>query len=220
MHFTCPICGFWIAEKFIDLSEENAFCSPCQKYFDCGEWIEKILVVPEQLLHPPQGAWFAQTGAGFKLGVSTRSYGWIVLFPVACFWSGLLLFLTWGVSHATDRETLMILLLFLTPFYLVGLFLWSRVLMSVYGQIEVEVNGDSGTIFTGVGALGRKRSFDWAQVKKIRVANVYSKNRKTRQEISLEGEEVVEFAAGIKFERLRFMFIALRLMFRNRVLTR
>jgi hypothetical protein len=216
MHISCPLCGFRVTEKLIDLSEEKAFCPPCQKYFDCGEWIEKTLVVPEQLLHPPKGAWFAQTADGFKLGVSTRSYDWIVLTPAAVFLSGLMFFFTWGGFQAADRDMLIILLLFLTPFYLVGLFLWICVLMSACGKIEVSVDGDSGIIFKGFGALGRRRGFNWAQVRKIRVANAYCRNRETRQKISIEGEDVVEFATAVKSERLRFMFIALRLMFRKK----
>ncbi|MGA2853229.1 MAG: hypothetical protein ABSE90_03730 [Verrucomicrobiota bacterium] len=216
MNLVCPICEFGIPEKFIDLSEEKAFCPQCQKDFNCSGWIETALVVPGQLLHPPHSAWFAETANGFKLGVSTRSYDWIALIPVAAFLSGLMLFFTWGGFHATDREILMVLLLFLTPFYFLGLFLWICVLMSVCGKIEVVVDGESGTIFKGVGTVGWKRSFDWARVEKIRVANQYRRNCETRQKISIEGNEVIEFAAGIQFERLRFMFIALRLMFRKR----
>ncbi len=88
--------------------------------------------------------------------------------------------------------------------------------MSVCGKIEVVVEGDCGTVSKGFGALKWVRRFRWDQVEKIRVANVYCQNRETRQKISIEAEKVVEFATGIKFERLRFMFIALRLMFRKR----
>jgi hypothetical protein len=216
MQFACPNCGFGITEKSVDLSEEKAFCTQCQKDFDCSEWIEQTLVVPDQLVHPPQGAWFAETADGFKLGVSTRSYNWIGVIPIAGFVSGLLLFFTWAAFHLTDRETLLISLLILTPCYLLGLFLWISVLISVCGKIEVVVDGDLGTVSKGIGAIQWRRRFSWAQVEKLRVANVYCRNRETRQKISIEAEEVVEFATGIKFERLRFMFIALRLMLRKR----
>jgi hypothetical protein len=84
--------------------------------------------------------------------------------------------------------------------------------MSFAGKIKVEVHGKAGTIFKGCGLIGWKRRFDWGQIKTIRIANVYCKNRGTRQKMSLEGDKVVSFAVGVKASSLRFMFIALRLI--------
>jgi len=173
------------------------------------------MVAPENLLTAPAGVWFEQTGDGFKLGVSMRSYEWLTIGPVACFWTALMAFFTWGILNLEGVERL-VLLLFMAPFYLLGLYLWSRLLMSVGGKAEVVVDGNRGNVFTGVGTAGRRRCFNWDQIKKVRIAKFYHKDRETLQEISLEGEKVINFARGSKMERLRYMLIALRLMLRNR----
>lgn len=211
----CPTCKFEIREELIDLPEELAFCSRCQTWFNCSEWIEQTLVAPENLLTVPTGVWFEQTRDGFKLGVSMRSYEWLIIGPVACFWTALMAFFTWGILHLEGVERL-VLLLFMTPFYLLGLYLWSRLLMIVGGKAEVVVDGNWGNVFAGVGTAGRRRCFNWDQIKKVRIAKFYRKDKDTLQEISLEGEKVINFARGSKMERLRFMLIALRLMHRNR----
>jgi hypothetical protein len=218
MNLICPVCKFEIPEKLIDFSSESAICPHCQKDFDCSNWIEQEVVTSGNLQQPPSGAWFAKTDRGFKVGVSTRSYKWLVFIPIAGFWSGLMLFLTWGVSHIPDRETLIILLLFLTPLYLLGLFLWSCALMSICGKVEVIVDGDSGTISKGIGAMSWKRRFDWDQIKKIRISKYYHTrgHMMPEQQITLEGEKVFALARAVRAERLRFMLIALRLMCRNR----
>jgi len=220
MNLICPVCKFEIPEKLIDLSEESAFCPQCQKDFDCSKWMDEKMVSPENLQPPPNGAWFEKSACGFRVGASTRSYKWLLFIPVAIFWSGLLFIFSSAIFHA-NQETRLILFLFLTPFYLLGLFFWGCVLMSICGKVEIEVDGDSGIIFKGIGALGWKRRFDWDQIKKIRISKYYyplrTATRKPEQQITLEGEKVVSFAKGVKSERLRFMLIALRLMHRSKV---
>jgi hypothetical protein len=218
MNLICPVCKFEIPEKLIDLSEESAFCPHCQKDFDCSQWMEKKLVSPENLQPPPNGAWFEKSASGFKVHASTRSYKWLLFTPVASVWSVLLFIFSWAILSHVNQQMRLILFLFLAPFYLLGLFFWSCALMSICGKVEIEVDGDSGTIFKGIGAMGWKRRFDWNQIKKIRISKYYypSGNRKSEQQITFEGEKVVSFAKGIKAERVRFMLIALRLMHRNK----
>jgi len=93
--------------------------------------------------------------------------------------------------------------------------------MPICGKVEVVMDGDLGTISTGIGAIGWKRRFDWDQTKKIRISKYYHpRGQMAQQQITLEGKKVFALARGVKVERLRFMFIALRLMSRNGVLTR
>ncbi len=112
----------------------------------------------------------------------------------------------------------MLVFIFLTPFYLFGLFLWICALMPICGKVEVEVDEDSGNIFTGIGAIGWKRRFDWNQIGKIRLSKIYNPSGMgNQQQIALEGEKVFLLAKNVKAERLRFMLIALRLMRQNNI---
>ena len=221
MNLICPVCKFEIPEKLIDLSEESAFCPHCQKDFDCSRWMKNKLVAPENLRTPPNGAWFKESASGFKVGVSTRSYKWLFFLPIASGWSGLLLFFSWAIFfHPVDQATQMTVFVFLTPFYLFGLFFWGCVLMCICGEVEIEVDEDSGTVFKGIGAIGWKRRFDWNQITKIRLSKIYNPSGMgNQQQIALEGEKVLLLAKNVKAERLRFMLIALLLMRRKIDLT-
>jgi hypothetical protein len=78
------------------------------------------------------------------------------------------------------------------------------------------VDEDSGTLFKGIGAIGWKRHFDWNQITKIRISKINNPSGMGNlQQIALEGEKVFVLAKGVKAERLGFMLIALRLMYRK-----
>jgi hypothetical protein len=213
MKLICPDCGYEISDKLIDLSEESAFCPSCQKDFICSDWIQRSLVTPETLLDPPDGAGFDKLDGGFKVWISTRSYHWIFTLPAAIFCSCVFAFITWKVFfHSVDRWDEVGVFVLLMPFCLLAAYLWAAAALSIGGKIEVSVRGDDGNVFKGCRSIGWKRRFEWDQIKKIRIAKVYAENRRTRQKISLEGENVLSFGTGLKASRLRFMLVALRLM--------
>ncbi len=211
MKLVCPACKSEIPIEDVDFGNESAFCYHCQQDFDCGTWISEAYVVPENLQHPPGGAGFEATADGFKVSVSTRSFRWLFFLPAALFWSFLLLFFSYGFLHAPPG-TRWLLFLFLTPFYLAGLFLWGITLMALGGRIVVKVTGDTGTILKGVGPIGWKRHFNASQVRKIRISTIYSAKTGNQQQIAMEGEKVITLARGVRPDRLRFMLIALHQM--------
>ncbi len=214
MKLACPVCGGDVPEQLIDLVTESAICVRCQKEFDCKEWIEADLITPDALQQSPPGTWFERFADGFKVGVSMRSGRCLLFLPAACFFSAQLLFFAWGTRHF-DSQMKWILFLLFVPFGLFAAFLWLVGLMSVCGRIEVDVRGDDGTVFTGVGRIGWKHPFGWHQVKSIRMSNSYSRNRPTRQQIWIETDKTITFGRGLRADRLRFMFVALRLMQRE-----
>ena len=87
--------------------------------------------------------------------------------------------------------------------------------MPICGKVEIVVDGNFGTISTGIGVMGWKRRFEWDQINKIRISQYYQPSW-TQEQITLEGEKVFALARGVKLERLRFMLIALRLMQRDK----
>ncbi|MDB6016388.1 MAG: hypothetical protein JWR19_877 [Pedosphaera sp.] len=101
------------------------------------------------------------------------------------------------------------LFLFLTPFYLSGLVLWYCALMPIFGKVAVQVDGDSGKIFKGIGSLGWTRRFNWRGVEKIRLSTENLEDR-TLEQITLEGDKTIQVARGVKHNRLCYLLIALR----------
>lgn len=208
MKLACPVCESDVPLEDVDMSSESAFCCRCQRAFDCKDWIQSALVTPENLRHPPEGASYERSARGFKVVVSTRSYRWLFFLPAACFWSALMLFFSWACFHAQPGMR-WILFLFLTPFWLFGAALWCGVLMPIFGRVAIQVDGETGRIFKGVGSLGWSRRFDWREVEKIRLSTYYLVNWNAEQ-ITLEGDQVIQAARGVRHDRLCYMLIALR----------
>jgi hypothetical protein len=122
-------------------------------------------------------------------------------------------FFAWGMLHAQPSgvpwETVLLALVLLGPFYLLGAALWCGALMPIFGRVTVEVEGDSGRIFRGIGPIGWIRHFSWQGVKEIRLSTHYVTNW-NQEQITLEGEDTIQVARGVKHDRLCFMLIALR----------
>jgi hypothetical protein len=213
MKLVCPECKSEVPLAAVDLGRDSATCWQCGKDFDCREWIEAELVTPEHLREPPDGATYVESPNGFKVVVSTRAYRWLVLLPAACFWSGLLLIFSWAGLHA-EAGWRAVVFAFLTPFYLSGAALWVFALMPVFGKIAIEVDGESGSIFKGIGPFGWRRHFDWSGVKRIRLAR-YSINDSNWEQIVLEGDNIVQAGRGVRHKRLYYVLIALRLNHRK-----
>jgi hypothetical protein len=124
-----------------------------------------------------------------------------------------MLFFSWGFIHAQPGMRWM-LFLFLTPFYLFGAWLWGCAVMPVFGKVAIEVDGDYGGIFKGIGLIGWKRRFDWRGVEKIRLST-YCVTNWNPEQITLEGNRIIQVARGVKHNRLCYMLLALRLNHRN-----
>jgi len=214
MKLVCPVCASEISWKFIDFGQESAFCCECRKEFDCQKWINESLVSADFVSQPPSGAWSESTATGFRVGASTRSFRWLFWIPMAAFWSLLLAVFLYGAFHS-ERKVRIELFLFLSPFLLLSLGLWVAALMSICGKVVVEINGRDGTVFSGIGPMGWRRRFDWAQVQKIRISTVYGSGFGNKQRITLEGDRVLGFAKGAKREQLVFLMAMLRLMHRD-----
>jgi len=211
MKLVCPECKSDVPRTDVDMSSETAFCWHCQKNFACKDWIESALVTPESLQHPPIGAAYEQSPDGFKVVVSTGSYRWLFFLPAACFWSKLAYLFTWALLHPKSIEpgAGWVLIPVLTLFYLLGAALWGGALMPIFGKVAIRVDGDSGSIFTGIGVLGWRRRFNWRGVERIRLTTFYSK-KWNREQITLEGDEVIQVARGVSHDRLCYLLTALR----------
>jgi hypothetical protein len=215
VNLVCPKCKSEIGIDDVDLVNETGFCFDCKGDFECKDWIESSLVDPKRLHDPPAGASFQTLPNGFRVMVSTRSYWWIVFLPMACAWSAILGFFSWGFSHG-EGVTRWMLFLFLIPFYGIAAVLWRDALLAMAGKVGISVEGETGRTFKGVGPIGWTRQFDWGGIKKIRVSNHYVKNWATQEQIWLEGEKSILVARGVRRDRLRYMLIALRCQQRAR----
>jgi len=212
---TCPKCRAEIPLEDVNVSTDLALCRQCGQTWSYADLIEDDGTADFSSLSPPGGAWFREMPPrGFEVGVSTRSPGAFFLVPFMCVWSGFSLGGIYGRQFAKGHFDLK-MSLFGIPFVLGTLLFGSIAVMSVCGKVVVTVDGDDGAIFTGVGPIGWRRKFNWREVSAIRRTEKYGNRGSVLQQITFEGQKRLNFAAGVKDERLDFLFRALRRKWRE-----
>jgi hypothetical protein len=202
----CPKCRVEIPLDDINVAKDIALCRRCGETFSYGDLIDEANDTGINPANPPRGAWFKQRPPHkFEVGVSTRSAIAFFLVPFMCVWSGFSLGGIYGTRIVKGHFNLYISL-FGIPFVLGTLLFGSIAIMSVCGKILVAVDGDKGVVFTGVGPIGWRRKFDWRSVTAIRRTQNYGNRGGSLQQITLEGPRRIDFASGVKQEKLDFMY--------------
>lgn len=175
---------------------------------------------------PPKGVWFRDDGKTMELGASTRSLAaGIFMTVMGLFWCGITgLFVAFSitailqglglVSAASGRAGSLgaglFMLLFSTPFVLVGVWmLWSAA-MAVGGRVEVTLRGDDLDVFSGIGPVGRRRRVSATGVEgvieEVRVTRTSRGTTTTRSILlTVPGTKGVRFGAGLRQERRDFV---------------
>jgi hypothetical protein len=154
--------------------------------------------------------------SGFELGSTTRSAIAFFLVPFMCIWSGGSLGGIYGTQIYQHKFNLF-MSLFGIPFFLGSIIFWSLALMATFGRTVIKVNGDQGTIFTGVGPVGWMRKFKWSGIREVSEGlGNYRRNGQYQQQIVLEGDTRLTFGSGLRQDRRYFMLNALRSVLRKR----
>ena len=210
----CPKCHSEIPLDDVNVSTNIALCRQCGQTWGYADLIDDT-TVNFNTMTPPNGAWFREMPPrGFEVGASTRSPIAFFLVPFMFVWSGFSLGGIYGTQfvkgHFNLGESL-----FGIPFILGTLLFGSIAVMSVCGKVVVNVDDENGVIFTGVGPIGWRRRFNWSNVSGIRRTERYGNRGSVSQQITFDGEKRMNFAGGMKGERLDFMFAALRKKWRE-----
>lgn len=209
MNLICPKCRRAIALEDINVSTDLALCRSCRNTFAFSELVAEQNQPPVNLEHPPKGAWFRRDMGGFEVGATTRSAVAIFLVPFMCVWSGFSLGGIYG-SQIVKGQFNLLMSLFGLPFVLGTVLFGSLAAMSVCGKVTVRVRGKQGTIFTGIGPLGWRRSFAWDEVTVVRRTEHVGQRGRVSTQITLDGRKPIQFGSGLTAERQEFLFNALR----------
>ncbi len=211
----CPKCRAEIPLEDVNVATDLALCRQCGQTWSYAELINDSKSPDFDSRTPPSGAWFREMPpGGFTVGVSTRSPVAFFLVPFMCVWSGFSLGGIYGTQFHKGQFNFG-MSLFGIPFILGTLLFGSIAVMSVCGKVTVTVEGDNGVIFTGVGPIGWRRRFNWRNVSAIRRSEKYGNRGSVSHQITLEGEKRLNFAAGVKDDRLDFMLATLRRKWRE-----
>lgn len=212
---TCPRCRAEIPLEDVNVATDIALCRQCGQTWSYATLLTDCKAAALDVRTPPRGAWFRELSPnGFEAGISTRSASAFLLVPFFCIWSVLSLDGIYGTQIA-KREFDPVTFLFGIPFVIGTVILGCVVVMSICGEIIVTVREDSGVVFTGVGPIGWRQRFDWRKVSAIRRTERIGRRGSVSQQITLEGEKRLDFASGVKNERLDFLLFALRKKWRE-----
>ena len=214
MTVRCPHCASRIPVEDYNVSTDLAVCRRC----DVSHKLSMLLAAASDasvVLETPPGAWLEERSDGFRVGATTRSIYAVFLVPFAIVWSGgavggtLIAPLQKGTLEPGQ-------LLFAIPFLIGGVFVWTMVLMSLFGRREVSVNGDEATLFVGVGRLGWRRRFRWTDIVSVDEVLVRNARNSTGLAIVLQGSSSYTFGADLSEARRYFLRETLRRKLRPR----
>lgn len=205
----CPQCNSTIATENINIQANIAKCTSCGNVFRASEGIDTS-DSKFNIAQPPNGAWYEQQPNGVIFGATTRSAVAFFLIPFVCIWSGLSLSGLYG-SQIANQEFSLFQSLFGLPFLIGTIFLVNTILMSIFGKVEINANREGGTIFTGIGPIGKKQKFLWREISSVN--NGISKpwfQRNDQEAIVIEGASSYTFGTGLNEERRYYILNALK----------
>lgn len=204
MRLLCPQCHSEIGE--IPAVGKKTLCGSCRKQFRCPEVPEPSGALLD-LRNPPRGTWFKEFTNGFELGASMRSPMKLLLVPFACCWiagsAGLFL-----KSVANPPGYDVWLLAFALALVGGAVYFGGVGVLGIFGKVAIRRHGDAGEVFTGVGAMGFHRRFNWSQVQSMKITPRHG--IVSSQQIKLQGVQTLRFGSHLEGRRLKFILDALR----------
>ena len=213
----CPKCRRPIPLDDVNVATDIALCRKCGERWSFAELLEEQQHGPMALQEPPAGTWLISSSPHeFQVGSTTRSALAFFLVPFMCFWSGMSLTGIYGTQIKRGHFDLL-QSLFGLPFLIGTVFLGSAAAMAVAGKVVVKVAGDSATLWTGVGPVGWKRTFNWRDVTSIQQTEGWGGRRGNRPvpRITITAGKTFNFASGISQERLNYLLAVLRQKWRE-----
>ncbi|GLB52969.1 hypothetical protein NBRC110019_20090 [Neptunitalea chrysea] len=197
----CPNCKVEIAPDNINIQVDTAKCSYCGTVFKVSEQLH-VKKSAFDLKTTPNQAWYYKERDDMVLGASLRNRQMYFFVPFAALWAGgVLTAFTVFIFEGVFLNTPFILLPLL-PFLVASIFMISMAALMVAGKVEFRLNKRGGTVFTGVGNIGIKREFLWADVDTITErSSTFIYPSQVGLRIALEGKKRIAVGARLSDER-------------------
>lgn len=208
----CPKCQSNIPNAHINISADIAQCPECSHLFKISENIgyNQVDTIFDRS-NPPQGTWIQEDFNSFIIGATTRSWLALFLIPFLCVWSGFSLSSLYGTQILEGKFSLFNSL-FGIPFVIGTILLGGYTLMTIFGKVELSLNTEGGTIFTGIGAIGRTQRFLWSEIDKVYEGISHGNRGRIVKEIKLEGKSQLTFGSMLNDERRFYILKTLQQM--------
>jgi hypothetical protein len=217
MKVSCPSCSGLLSASDINVASDVAVCPHCAEVFAVSSIVSAGRQVTNfNVLQPPSGVSFYDSGFEWTITASTRSPIAFFLVPFMFVWSGFSLGGIYGGQIAAGKFSLL-LSLFGIPFLLGTLLFGSIAIMAVCGKIVISSMRNQGRIFTGVGPIGWTRTFDWGSINAIEENETFNNSsRRTGYTIALVGQTRLKFGSMLSDEKRFYIVQTLRKLLAKR----
>lgn len=236
----CSKCKRTIPSEDVNVANDIAFCRTCNLSHRLSDLTQGLALDADvDINNPPAGAWFRKDSSEVVIGATHRSLGAAIgMLFFALFWNGIVSVFVcialastlrhmgtslphWFPAPAMDGGSMgvgmtVFLWLFLTPFIVIGAGLLIAFLSCIGGRTEVRIQREAGVVFSGIGALGRRRRFEVSQVKAVRIDHQQWRDsdgdRRSKVHIVIETHagKPIKFGSMLSAERRKFVASAAR----------
>jgi hypothetical protein len=236
----CPNCSGVISSNDINVANDVAYCRSCNLSHKFSAVIRNAeLMDGIDFNRPPPGIQHHLRGSSSFVSATHRSFpGAVASLGIALFWNGIVsVFVllaiaatlqhlhvaipSWFPAPKMNGESMgvgvtIFLWLFLSPFIMIGTGMIAAFFMSLAGRTEVRVDQHEGSVFTGIGPIGRRQHFTASKVADVRLDTKQwhnsngNRRRKTSIVIETHTGNLINFGSMLSEERKRFMAAVLR----------
>ncbi|WP_075348626.1 hypothetical protein [Algoriphagus marinus] len=162
----CPICKSALQTENLNIATDTGLCTECKHIFKVSELLNPVIDPKFDIKNGPKGTWLRAEINELIVGGSTRSVMAFFLVPFMIIWTSLSVGGTLFAAFS-DGAVNWFLVLFSIPFLAGAVLFWSIALMFIWGKVEVQLHKTGGTIFTGLGKIGRRKHFTWQEVDRV-----------------------------------------------------
>lgn len=206
----CPKCSTEIIYENINVMTDVGICQSCKHVFKISESLNASTNDGFEIENPPKGAWIRRELDQVVIGATTRSFIAFFLVPFMLVWSGGSLGGIYGTQiMAGEFDPFMSL--FGIPFLIGSIIFWSIALMAIAGKVELTLDREGGSVFTGVGKIGLTQRFSWDEITNIREdGSNYRYPGGNGVKIQMEGKKRLSFGTGLNDSRRYYLLRALK----------
>lgn len=203
----CPYCNSIIDEN--DIEKNTVYCQECYEIFDISEYFEAEEKNNFDIENPSKGVWFQQEKDKEIIGATTRSHmGYFLLF-FTLIWAKMTVWEIYG-TQIIKGDFQIELTLFGIPFIIgILILIWFSALF-LGGKVEITIENNKTTIFTGVGNIGFRKIFDINSINNIKLEEKRGSKGNRYKVIMIKAYKKTTFGSLLTEERINFMYFALK----------
>jgi hypothetical protein len=203
MEPTCPKCGAAIESNAVNASTDIAHCRACNTIHKLSEVVGQPELEAALLVGVPKGAYERETLDGWVVGSTVRSgflSAFLLIFAIG--WNAsFVASIVWAIVQGRLGSAL-----FLVMPLVMGLLVGIVALFANVGAQEVRMASGVGEVFTGIGSIGWKRTFDPATVRGVRLTKSSTTvNDRVVDQIEIETDPGIGFGVLLTDPRKRWV---------------